>query len=239
MKTLLLSLLAATLVAPAAFAQDADPDAPAVIEDEVIVEGVRRGADDAMAAWLRGDYATAEIEFEKNFSRLKRFESLRRSSIEQNASDAILGEVNAGINTGSGGGQGTTQAETDVAATASSIYTNKRFRPGDDDPNLISSGNDLGGQLYMAGMSELQLGKYAEAKESFERALFFNETLHDARLRLGLLAVQEGDMKEANKQLAKLEKGLRGCKSRCERFGDREILENGIAQLKQFTSKQG
>ena len=238
MKTLLLSLLAATLVAPAAFAQDADPDAPAVIEDEVIVEGVRRGADDAMAAWLRGDYATAEIEFEKNFSRLKRFESIRRSAIEQNASDAIGGEINLGAGTGSGASAQGADAGGEPAGT-SLVYTNQRFKPGDDDPNLISSGNDLGGQLYMAGMSELQLGKYAEAKESFERALFFNETLHDARLRLGLLAVQEGDMKEANKQLAKLEKGLRGCKSRCERFGDREILENGIAQLKQFTSKQG
>ena len=240
-----LALFAAAALSVPAVAQDSDPDtaiatlpsgpSTAPIEDEIIVEGQRRGADAAMDAWLKGDYVTAEIEFEKNFSRLKVGERLRRTNVEQNASDAIQGQIFDGANTGSGSSEGGAAAgDNDTTFGAATLYTNQRFRPGDDDPNVISSGNDLGGQLYMAGLSEVKLGKYAEAKKSFERALFYNEYLFDARLRLGLLAVQDGDMKEAQKQLRKLRGDLNGCHGRCERFGDREILENAVAQLEQF-----
>ena len=235
MKRLLLSAAALFAMPYAASAQDA-ADAPVEeIEDVVIVEGVRRGGDPAMDAWYRGDFKQAEIEFEKNFSRLKQGVRLKQTQIEQNASDALQTQILSGANTGSAGSQEGADAGLGAdAQSASLVYTNQRFRPGDQDPNIVRSGTDLGAQLYMAGLSELKLGKFSEAKESFERALFYNDTLHDARLRLGLLALQDNDADEARKQLRRLEARLKSCHSACERYGDREILENGVAQLKQF-----
>ena len=233
MKRAVLALsLVVIAVSPASSQLSDQPEGPA--EDEVIVEGTIRGADPAMSAWLAGDYVTAEIEFEKNFSRLKRIESAKRSAIEQNASDAIQGQIMAGANTDSGSSAESTSGGVEPTSTTAQVYTNQRFRPGDEDPNTIGSGNDLGGQLYMAGMSELRLGKLDEAKESFDRALFYNQTLHDARLRRGLLAVAEGDMSEARRQLERLQRELDGCHSRCDRLGDRDILKNAVEELSPF-----
>ena len=234
MKRVLLTLSVCVLPV-SAFAQAADPVDPPVeeLEDVIIVEGQRRGADPAMDAWLRGDFKQAEIEFERNFSRLKQSVRLRETTIQQNVSDSIFTEIQSGANVGSGANAAAADASAGQTPGQAFVYTNQR-REKPTDPNLISSGSDLGGQLYMAGLSELKLGKYDEARKSFERALFYNETLHDARLRLGLLALQDNDVEEARKQLAALERKLGNCHARCERFGDREILENGVTQLKQF-----
>lgn len=223
-----IGLLLASSLSAAALAQDTQ----AAVEDEVIAEGKRLGADDAMDAFLRGDYATAEIEFEENFSRLRRAQRLRETAIQQGASDAISAQVSEGAGIGASTPQtGQTARGTDIFGTPTS-YANNRVRK--DDPDTISSGSDLGNQLYMAGLSEIQLGKLDEAKESFARALKLNETLHDARFRLALLALQDGNTEEARDHLTHMEKALRNCHSRCERLGNREVLETGISQLKGF-----
>ena len=232
MKYALLALTASALLAGPAVAQDSTPQER--VEDEVIVEGVRKGGDPAMDAFLRGDYVTAEIEFEKNFSRLKRFEYLRESSIQDSVRDAISSQVNANANVGTAGGQneaGSSQTA-DAFSTASPVYINKRDVR--DDPNTVRSGTDLGAQIYMAGLSELNQGKLDEAVESFERALKLNKTLHDARYRLGLISIALGKPEDARKHLTRMERELRGCYARCESLGDREILETGISELKRF-----
>ena len=222
----------ATAYAAQAQVQTQTDDSP--VEDVVIAEGVARGGDPAMDAFLRGDYVTAEIEFEKNFSRLKRIEGLRTAAIQDSVRDAFSAQVNEGANTGTAGGQneaGSAQTA-DVYSTSAPVYINKRDRPGDD--GLVRSGTDLGAQLYMAGLSELNQGKLDEAVLSFERALKRNKTLHDARLRLGLISIALGEPEQARKHLARMQEELEGCHARCESLGDREILENGISELKRF-----
>jgi len=69
------TLLSASLIfSPLSYAQSA------VVEDEVVATGTLRGADPAMGAFFSGDYATAEVEFEKNFRRIKRSEMPRNRS---------------------------------------------------------------------------------------------------------------------------------------------------------------
>ncbi len=230
MKRLVLALSVCCLLPVSAIAQDAEP-----VEDEVVVEGQRRGADPAMDAWLKGDYVTAEIEFEKNFSVLKRGQTRQRSAIEQNVSDAVGGQINELANTGSGANAASAEASQTAFNTGAPITTNQRFKPEDEE--LISSGRDLGGQLYMAGLSELKQGKIDEAKISLERALFYNETLHDARYRLGLIALGTGERTVAEEQLDALEKALDRCKAACKKRGDNEILETGVTQLRAFLGR--
>ena len=188
-----------------------------------------------MSAWLKGDYVTAEIEFEKNFSILKRGQTRQRSAIEQNVSDAVGAQLNSLANTDSGASAGSADAGQTAFNTGAPITTNQRFKP--EDENLISSGRDLGGQLYMAGLSELKQGKIDEAKISLERALFYNETLHDARYRLGLIALGSGERSVAEEQLDRLETALERCKAACRTRGDDEILETGVTQLRAFLGR--
>ncbi|MEL7232767.1 MAG: tetratricopeptide repeat protein [Pseudomonadota bacterium] len=230
MKRAVLALSACLLMPITAIAQNAEP-----IEDEIIVEGERRGADPAMDAWLKGDYVTAEIEFEKNFSVLKKGQTRLRSAIEQNVSDAVGGQLNELANTGSGANAASAEASQTAFNSVAPITTNQRFKP--EDENLISSGTDLGGQLYMAGLSELKQGKIDEAKESLKRALFYNETLHDARYRLGLIALGTGERDVAEEQLEKLETAWDRCKAACKNRGDDEILETGVTQLRAFLGR--
>ena len=235
MKTLLSVLLLTTAFPAVSLAQDAAPSEPQ-ITDEVIVEGQRRGADEAMSAFLRGDFETAEVEFEKNYDRLREKVRLKETSVEQAESDAIQAVVTEGAGISGGtpptgqiaGGQGVT--------LASGVYVNNASR--NREKGILSSGTDLGSQLYMAGLSEIQLQKFDEAQQSFTKALRLNPTLTDAHFRLGLIALQNGDVDEAQRRLSQLESELDRCYGRCERLGNREDLEIGIAQLSRFLTEQ-
>jgi hypothetical protein len=94
----ILSSVACSLFAMPAFAQtvnpepappstmqsgDENPDAETVITDEVIANGTRvTGQHDGMDAFFNGDFETAEIEFEREFKGLRRFERARESAAE-------------------------------------------------------------------------------------------------------------------------------------------------------------
>ena len=203
-----------TVSSPPAGDQSSNADE---IVDEVIVTGRRRGADSAMDAFLRGDYATAEIEFQKNFERLKRQQSLQDSSYRDAQLQASRVPEPTGPSGAAGAGQGA-----EAAAAASTASTSGSFNPSfayskgaDDGIEIVSSGTDLGAQLYMKGLSQLQLGKFDDARSSFERALRLNDSLFDVHYRLGLLDVQAGDIESAKRRLKKFETGARRCKSRC------------------------
>lgn len=197
-----------------------------VEEDEIIIQGnKRRGpGDPAMNAFDAGDYATAEIEFEKNYKCARRAER----SLENAAQSARNGTTNNEIGNGAPeiGGGGSSSAGSSTSASSSAVAENQ-------DRKLKKRCEDKGFQLYMVGLSQLQLNKFAEAKVSFYRAVKFNKTLYDAHFRIGLLELRYGDIPKAEKQLTILQKKLKRCK-KCE---ERPELEEAVMILSDALTK--
>ena len=216
------TLAATPALGPAAMAQTN------TTEDEIIVQGTKRGGDPAMDAFFAGDFETAEIEFEKNFLIIKR----ERTDIERASEFADTRELaDIGSTTVSGGGQG--GGIVDGGTDLSSVVPNSiaGSRPRSDDPNVVYSGRDLGFQKYMAGLSELQQGKVVEAEKSFKSAVALNKTLYDGRMRLGLIRLGRGDREGAKKQLGILNGQANKCGDDCER---REELMESRALLEEL-----
>ena len=198
------------------------------VEDEIIVQGTKRGGDPAMDAFFAGDFETAEIEFEKNFRIIKR----ERTDIERASEFADTRELaDIGSTNVSAGGQGggVVGGGTDLSSVVPNSVAGNR--PRDGDPNVVYSGRDLGFQKYMAGLSELQQGKVVEAEKSFESAVALNKTLYDGRMRLGLIRLGTGDREGARKQLGILNRQANACGDSCER---REELMESRALLERL-----
>jgi len=222
-------LLLSGFLATTALAQDSSSTEP---EDVVIATGRVQGTDPAMSAFINGDYETAEIEFKKNYSQLIRQENFRDQSLRQTQNNATTQQIINGPPTpGSQGGQlanSSTPNGFDVRGL------NQRAKREKDSASRIGSGDNLGYQLYMTGMSQLQLKKYVEAKTSFKRAIRRTKSLHDARLRLGLLEMRDGNIEAAQAQYTKLLKAKKTCKSRCDRV---EAIELGVTILGEALAK--
>jgi len=60
--------------------------------------------------------------------------------------------------------------------------------------------------LYWVGMSQIRQGKYDDAEHVLTRALGYNKSLHDARLRRGLLRLLDGDRAGAQRDLEEFER---------------------------------
>lgn len=220
------SLLAVStaLIPAAAFAQTPP------VEDEVVTTGTIRGGDPAMGAFFRGDFETAEIEFQKNFRRLKRADMNLRDNIASVGNTAITGEVQNGLGATSSGGGG---AAASTGADTSINYGSLTMRAQRDGEG-VTSGTDMGFQLYMTAMSQLKLRKYEEARENFKTAIAMNKSLYDARLRLGLLDLRAGDIDGARQQLRRLDGQLRKCNDACDEVVEmraaREVLSSAITK---------
>lgn len=177
--------------APLAVADEApegsSADAERVLpEVEVRGFGLRswvRGLD----AYQRGDFALAEQEFK----------------VTRNVtSSAVLSSSFADSGFSGGGLTGFlneaplsllgTSDEIPSSLTASSLNFDSR------DQHAVVS--------YAVGASLIKQGKYAEAKSYFSSAVGYDPNYHDARLRLGLIALIEGDTKEAERRLKQLKR---------------------------------
>lgn len=233
---LLLCSAALSLTATLSLAQTVDPnpippsaaqtegenqEAETVITDEIIANGTRiTGQHDGMDAFFNGDFETAEIEFEREFKGLRRFERARESAAEDAAlsADRAQAQAEAGTNAGSSansrGGGVESQSAGNAAAASSGVRSNftSRRREGS---MILTDGKvtyeDFGFTRYMSGLSEIKLGKYDEAKVSLKQSLRYDESNYDARMRLGLLYVMDDDFEEAAKQLEKIDKQRRRC----------------------------
>jgi len=197
--------------------------------DEIIVEGIRSWeGHDGMDAFRAGDFETAEIEFEQEFKSLRRRENAREAaafSAEigadrfQDINNAAVGGQSFG---GPGGGGGTVSqlpGTPDLAVDAR--FSGKRAKG----KNLLNDGvvnyEDFAFTKYMSGLSELQLGKYDQAKDSFKKSVSFYGKNYDARMRLGLLYVVQRDIDKAADQLEALDKlRIRCQKKSCEDYQD-------------------
>ena len=192
--------------------------AQAVTEEdyEVIVEGIRR--DRAMDAFLRGDFVTAEVEFQNNWRCIWRNERLFEASVRHAASDAISASLSP---SGAGGfGDVNTPKIHNVPLRADEIADR--------------TCHSAEWQLYMVGLSQIQLGKFAEAKKSLYRAarLSKEDLLFDAHYRIGLLELLDGDIERAARRLTYLTRLQRSCKNRGTRCEIHADLDEATAYLK-------
>lgn len=180
-------------------AQNAEPI------DEIIARGTIQ-TDPAMSAWIAGDFATAEVEFKKNaFCALRarrNFESAVESARENETRSVLSADVGASASSSGAANSGVSTSSSQASSTAR-LNTNN-FKNKNSETKRAC--NNRGFQIYMTGLSQLKLGKRAEAKKSFERASAMRRSLYDAHYRLSLLAYQDGDLKEAAKRLKRLRK---------------------------------
>jgi hypothetical protein len=82
-------------------------------------------------------------------------------------------------------------------------------------------------QLYMIALSQIQLGRFAEAKKSLHSVMRMSKEalLFDAHHRFGLLELLKGDVESADCRLAHLMRMQRSCQARgagCEVHADLE-----------------
>lgn len=184
------------------------------VPDEVIATA-RKQTDPAMSAFLAGDYETAEIEFDKNAFCALRVERNFRSGVESARDESIRSTLAGNSNTqaqptggpGAGAGAGVSSAPSNVVINginSSDFQTSNKRRTCEN----------RGFQVYMKGLSQLELGKTAEAKKTLKQATKIHRTLYDAHFKLSLLEYQAGNLDEAQKELRKLQKIAARCK-RC------------------------
>ena len=191
------------------------------VEDEVISFGRQiLEQHDGMAAFFRGDFETAEIEFEREFRSLKRFESARENA----ARDAELSSeraanlsqaVSASSTSISGPSGGSFNANPSVSLSGSSNITSNFMRKRAKGKSVLLDGKvtyqDFGFTRYMSGLSEIKLAKYDEAYKSLKTSLRYTPDNYDARFRLGLLELKKRDFEGAADQLEKLSKMRQKC----------------------------
>jgi tetratricopeptide (TPR) repeat protein len=180
----------------------------------VVVEAWRR--DRALDAFLRGDFATAEVEFKKNVRCIRRNELQLEYALRQGMID--LARANFPNAAG-------------VAYAPPNIH-NLPLRP---DQITERTCYNKEWQLYMIGLSQIQLGRFAEAKKSLSSVMRMSkeDLLFDAHYRVGLLELLEGDVEGANRRLTHLTKMERSCRARgtrCEVHADLEAATSYLSR---------
>ncbi len=233
--------LSVLLLSPAfSYAQDSDVDDESI--DEIIVRGTTAWeGHDGMDAFRAGDFEKAEIEFEREFKSLRRSESSRYNAavaadIGYDRAQNVGASAVGGTPSGPGGAIPQTSGVSTPDLGLSGDFKNKRAKGA----NMLNDGRvtdyDFGFTKYMSGLSEVKLGKYAEAKKSFKTSIKYDKTNYDARMRLGLLYVLENDFDKAADQLEALEKQRAKCKAKsCEEY--EAILSSAKTLAKGITDK--
>jgi hypothetical protein len=189
---------------PGGAANESQPAAaPGEEQQVVLVEAWRR--DRALDAFLRGDFATAEIEFRKNV------QCIRRNELQLDAAfrHAIFAAANEAPKIPS-----LPQRAEEIAERT--CYSKEW-------------------QLYMIGLTQIQLGRFAEAKKSLYAVTRMSkeDLLFDAHYRVGLLELLDGDVESANRRLARLTSMERRCRARgerCEISADLEVATDYLAR---------
>ena len=232
-KRLLPSLcLAASMVAFTAFPASAQTESS---EDEVIVQGSIR-KDQAMSAYLSGDFETAAIEFKKNARCALRVERNFQAGIESAQNSVIQSQIAADAistpnPTGGPNGQVTNVPQAPSVAPAISLNSTNF----EENENIARrSCEDRGFQMYMLGLSQLKLGELKKAKASFYTAVALRKQIHDAYFRLALLEYQDGNIKKARKQfkaLSRLQDKCRKCEFADEINAQVSYLQKTLGEL--------
>ena len=164
--------------------------------------------DAALQAFNSGNFELAEVEFKKNAKCALRAERNKRAGIDGLINSQIDQNMLAN-QTASNSSQYSQSSSGNISA--SSISQSAR---SNEDPNEVlrkSTCSNRGFQLYMAGMSQIQLGRPDEAEKNFNTAVVLNKNLYDAHHRLALMKLLREDVDGAKDELASIKNMLKRC----------------------------
>ena len=223
-----LCILAFTLLSSAAsHAQQNEETTPELPSgagiEEVVVLGQSQN-DAAMSAFRSGDFKTAQDGFLKNASCALK----RKRALESLVTNQTIGQQRAataqsaqGTTSGASGGPPSPGAIAQVESQADAPSTGSiggSFQGGAQkkaEEKQEYTCENQGFQLYMAGLSQIQLGKTDEALKNFKRATRLSRVLYDAHYRIGLISILNKDLDESRRQLKKIKTILKKCKKKC------------------------
>lgn len=205
-----------------------EPSAEQEPVETITVEG--QNSDAALRAFNAGDFITAEVQFKKNALCALRFErskqalidGLQTSSIDQNV-QGVAGRVNTQT------AQGASESSAPVGRVFSGNSGGKSSNKDKKEYDNERTCENRAFQLYMTGLSQIQLGKQEEAEKNFKTAVFLNRNLYDAQFRLSLMEMIRGDLEDAEERYEDLVSILTRCKD-CEAKAE-------IAQRVDFVKK--
>ena len=164
---------------------------------EIIVRGGPAAWQRGLIAFYEGDYVKAELEF-RSF----------RNSLNRGLLD--IGDLNPSAANVEGERRTINQElvyqSADVRISGSPRYADRQARAaGLAVPGVSHTENSFAQASYALGASLTKQGKFSEAKRYFSSALGRDRDLHDARLRLGLIALTEDEPRVAKRRLRELE----------------------------------
>lgn len=223
----LLALL--LLVSTSTYAQEVDEGSLKKPTNNTIEELVVFGEsqnDVAMSAFRNGDFETAKEGFIKNARcALKRERALDSLVTNQNIGIERANVAQATQTTvSSGGGSGGTGgpnagAIAQVDAQGANPGTGNGGYEGSSQKRAEEvqeySCENRGFQLYMLGLSQIQLGDPDQALKNFKRATNLSRVLYDAHYRIGLISILNKDIAESRKQLKNIKAIQKKCKKKC------------------------
>lgn len=185
-----------------------DPQTNNNDEDIENITVTARAGDAAMQAFNAGNFELAEIKFKENERCALRVERNRQAFIEGVRESQISQEVNGGgVNTGSSmTDSNAARVEGNSSMNAIAAKTQKA-----EDKVRENTCENRAFQIYMAGMSQLQLGRAEDAEASFERAVAISQIQYDAHYRLALMKLLRQDKSGAEGHLEAINSILKRC----------------------------
>ena len=185
-----------------------DPQTNNNDEDIENITVTARAGDAAMQAFNAGNFELAEIKFKENERCALRVERNRQAFIEGVRESQISQEVNGGgVNTGTSmTDSNAARVEGNSSMNAIAAKTQKA-----EDKVRENTCENRAFQIYMAGMSQLQLGRAEDAEASFERAVALSQIQYDAHYRLALMKLLRQDKSGAEGHLEAINSILKRC----------------------------
>lgn len=190
-------------------ASNQDDSQAANTEEEVEnITVTGRAGDAAMQAFNAGEFALAEMKFKENEQCALRVERNRQAFVEGVRESQISQEVNGGgVNTGSSmTDSNAARVEGNSSMNAIAAKTQKN-----EDKVRENTCENRAFQIYMTGMSQLQLGRAEDAESSFERAVALSQIQYDAHYRLALMKLLRQDKEGAADHLDAINTILKRC----------------------------
>lgn len=196
--------------------------------EKIIVRG--NNFDNAMSAFQAGDFELAEIEFKKNAKCALRIERNRQALIGglQNSSIDNSLQNNASRQSGAQS-QGNTSGR---SSTPTSGMGGKAANQREITTIPSRTCSDRGYQLYMVGLSQIQLGREKDAEKNFKTASFLNKNIYDAHYRVALMQLLRSDNEGAESRLSDIQDVLercRDCEARDEILVRVDFLEKALS----------
>jgi hypothetical protein len=194
---------------PGAASAGASASTPDEEQQQIVVEAWRR--DRALDAFLSGDFATAEVEFRKNKACIRRVALQQEAAFREGLVEADRSSMRG-------------------AAADPGIH----HLPQNPDQIRERTCHNKEWQIYMIGLSQIQLGQFAEAKKSLYSVMSLTkeDVFFDAHYRVALLELMDGNVEKANRRLAHLVDVQRRCDAkgaRCVLHGDLDEATSYLA----------